>query len=63
MRVRRSGTMAMKWFSKLGSPVALAVQGFLAVALVFVAAHPVVLHPGKADASAQSDAIYRELTR
>ena len=52
----------MKWFSKLASPVALAVEGFLAVALVFVAANPVVLHPEKAGASAQSDAILAELT-
>jgi hypothetical protein len=53
----------MRWFRKLGNPVALAVEGFLAVALVFVAAHPAVLHPGQAGASARSDAILAELTR
>lgn len=53
----------MKWMRKFGSPVALAVEGFLAVALVFVASHPVVLHPDTAGATAQSDAILAELTR
>jgi hypothetical protein len=53
----------MRWFRKLGNPVALAVEGFVAVALVFVAAHPLVLHPDRAGASARSDAILAELTR
>jgi hypothetical protein len=52
----------MKWFSKLGNPLALAVEGFLVVAFVFVAANPVVLHPEKTGATAQSDAILAELT-
>jgi hypothetical protein len=52
----------MKFLRKLGHPFALAVEGFVAAALVFVAANPVVLHPD-AGASAQSKAIYSALTR
>ncbi|MBV8687129.1 MAG: hypothetical protein JO238_10675 [Alphaproteobacteria bacterium] len=48
---------------KFGHPFALAVEGFLAVALVFIAANPVVLHPNTAGATAQSEAILAELTR
>ena len=54
--------VTMKFFRKLGNPFALAIEGFLAAALVFVVANPVVLHPG-AGASAESQAIYSELTR
>ncbi|HEY0412396.1 MAG TPA: hypothetical protein VGD66_04570 [Allosphingosinicella sp.] len=53
----------MKLLKALGNPVALVVEGFLAGALVFVAANPAVLHPGAADASARTDAIVQELTR
>jgi hypothetical protein len=53
----------MRLIRKFGNPFALAVEGFLAVALVFIAANPVVLHPDTAGASARSDAILAELTR
>jgi len=52
----------MKLLRKLGHPFALAVEGFVAAALIFVAANPVVLHPDAGD-TAQSKAIYSELTR
>jgi hypothetical protein len=53
----------MKWLRTLGHPFAIGVEGFLAAAMLFVAADPGVLHPNSAPLSAQSDAIYRDLIR
>ena len=53
----------MKVLSKLGSPVALVVQGFVAGALLFTATNPTLLHPGSRAADAQAAALVKELTR
>lgn len=50
-------------FSKLRSPVALVVEGFVAGALLFVTLSPGVLHDRSSASDAQAAALVRELTR
>jgi hypothetical protein len=49
--------------SKLRSPMALVVEGFLGGALLFVAANPTFVHSDSARADAQATALVKELTR
>lgn len=53
----------MKMLSKLGNPVALVVEGFVAGALLFAATNPLLLHADAGRADAQTAALVQELTR
>jgi hypothetical protein len=53
----------MKLLTKLGNPVALVVEGFVAGALLFAASNPAMLHADSARADAQAAALVQELTR
>ena len=58
-----AATFVMKLLSKLGNPVALVIEGFLAGALLFTATNPALLHSDSAGADARSAALVQELTR
>ena len=58
-----AATFAMKLLRKLGNPVALVGQGFVAGALLFTATNPALLHSDSARADAQAAALVKELTR
>lgn len=53
----------MKLLRKLGNPVALVAQGFVAGALLFTATNPALLHSDSARTDAQAAALVKELTR